>query len=54
MEIDSTSLDPTSFHEAVQSPDWRAAMDKDIAALELTNTWTLTNLPPGKVPIGCK
>ena len=29
-------------------------MDKEIAALELTNTWTLTTLPPGKVPIGCK
>ena len=29
-------------------------MDKEIQALELTNTWTLTTLPPGKVPIGCK
>ena len=29
-------------------------MDKEIAALELTNTQTLTTLPPGKVPIGCK
>ena len=29
-------------------------MDKEIAALELTNTWTLTTFPPGKVPIGCK
>ena len=54
MAVDSTSPNPTSFHEAVQSPDWRVAMDKDIAALELTNTWTLTNLPPGKVPIGYK
>ena len=54
MAIDSTSPNPTSFHEAVQSPNWRAAMDKEIAALELTNTWTLTNLPPDKVPIGYK
>lgn len=29
-------------------------MDKEIEALELTNTWTLTTLPPGKIPIGCK
>ena len=29
-------------------------MDKEITALELTNTQTLTNLPPGKVPIGYK
>jgi len=54
MAVDSTSLDLTSFHEAVQSPDWRATMDKEIAILELTNTWTLTTLPSGKVPIGCK
>ena len=54
MAVDSTSPDPTSFHKAIQSPNWRAAMDKEIAALELTNTWTLTNLPPGKVPIGYK
>ena len=54
MAIDSTSPYPTSFLEAVQSPEWRAAMDKEIEALELTNTWTLTTLPPGKIPIGCK
>ncbi|XP_075670241.1 uncharacterized protein LOC142640011 [Castanea sativa] len=54
MAIDFTSPDPTSFHEAVQSLDWRVAMDKETAALELTNTWTLTSLPPGKVPISCK
>ena len=29
-------------------------MDKEIEALELTNTWTLTTLPLGKIPIGCK
>ena len=52
MAVDSSSPNPTSFSVAVQSFDWRAAMDKEIAALELTNTWTLTTLPPGKVPIG--
>ena len=31
-----------------------AAMDKEIVDLELTNTWTLTTLPPGKVPTSCK
>ena len=54
MAVDSTSPDPTSFHEVVQSPNWKYAMDKKIAALELANTWTLTNLSPSKVPIGCK
>ena len=54
MAVDSSSPYPTSFSEAIQSSDWRAVMDKEIAALELTNTWTLTTLPQGKVPIGCK
>lgn len=54
MAIDSTSSEPTSFLEVVQSPKWRATMDKEIEALELTNTQTLTTLPPGKISIGCK
>ena len=28
-------------------------MDKEIQILELNHTWTLTPLPPGKIPIGC-
>ena len=29
-------------------------MDAKIKALEANNTWTITSLPPGKKPIGCK
>ena len=29
-------------------------MDKEIQALEQNHTWDVTNLPPGKLPIGCK
>ena len=29
-------------------------MDKEIEALEVNDTWTLTPLPPGKSTIGCK
>lgn len=29
-------------------------MAKEISALELNHTWTLTLLPPSKSPIGCK
>ena len=54
MVVTATPSEPTSFHQAVQFPEWRAAMDKEIAALELNNTYTLTSLPSGKSPIGCK
>lgn len=44
--------DPDFFSQAVKHSHWRDAMDKEIAALELITTWTLTPQPPGKSPIG--
>ena len=29
-------------------------MKAEIDALQANNTWVITKLPPGKVPIGCK
>ena len=54
MVIKITPLELASFHQAVQYLEWRAAMDKEIEALEVTNTWILVPLPLGKCPIGCK
>ena len=54
MAITTTPSELASFHQAVQFSKWRDAMYKEITALELNNTWTLTPLPPGKSPIGCK
>ena len=45
---------PIFYHQAVGNPKWQDAMDAEIKALEANNTWTITNLPPGKKPIGCK
>lgn len=50
----STHSEPSSFKEAVVSPEWKAAMVKEIEALELNNTWTVCSLPPGHTPIDCK
>ena len=54
MTVGSSPQEPQSFSQAVQDPLWRAAMDKEIQALENNHTWDVTNLPPGKLPIGCK
>ena len=38
MAVNFTPSKPVSFHQAVQYHEWRAAMDKEIEALEVTNT----------------
>ena len=35
-------------------PKWQEVMTIGLQALEKNNTWTLTTLPYGKKPIGCK
>jgi len=54
MAVTKNPSEPVSFHQAVQFPKWKATMDKEIEVLEINDTWTLTLLPPGKTPIGCK
>ena len=38
MVVNTTPSKPASFHQAVQYPEWRATMDKEIEALEVNNT----------------
>ncbi|KAK4380821.1 Retrovirus-related Pol polyprotein from transposon RE2 [Sesamum angolense] len=44
--------EPRTFAEANKHPQWRAAMDKELEALENNSTWDLTTLPAGKRAIG--
>ena len=41
----TSTADPTTFEEVVQSSKWRAAMDLEIEAIERNETWELTDLP---------
>ena len=46
--------EPESNAQAFLDPRWQAAIQAEIEALQANNTWIMTVLPPGKVPIGCK
>ncbi|GAB2289286.1 hypothetical protein Dimus_038040 [Dionaea muscipula] len=50
----SSTIDPQTYSDACSSPAWRAAMDVEFQALVNNNTWTVTSLPSGKIPVSCK
>jgi transposase InsO family protein len=58
--IDDTStatLEPTSYHEAVNSPDkekWLAAMRDELKSIHENKTWILCDLPRGRKCIGSR
>ncbi|MCO5612936.1 hypothetical protein L7F22_067209 [Adiantum nelumboides] len=46
--------EPTCFDEAIGNMKWEQAMDEEMAALDVNETWELVLLPEGKKSIGCK
>jgi hypothetical protein len=50
----STIPEPKSYAEAVVHPEWQQAMRSELDALQANGTWSLTSLPSGKTPIGCR
>lgn len=50
----TTEKIPKSFEEAMHDPRWREAMQREIDALELNETWSLESLPTSKKALGCK
>ncbi|KAK8951745.1 hypothetical protein KSP39_PZI003778 [Platanthera zijinensis] len=45
---------PATFEEATSDPKWISAMDEEWETIKQNQTWSLTELPPNKVPIGLK
>lgn len=46
--------EPNNYDQAKGNREWEKAMQQEIKALEDNKTWILTELPPGKLAIGCK
>ncbi|CAN6555559.1 unnamed protein product [Malus baccata var. baccata] len=44
----------TTYKAATKIPEWQAAMQDEITALHLQQTWDLVPLPSGKNLVGCK
>lgn len=46
--------EPNDIYSAMQLTHWANAVKEELNALTLNNTWCLTTVPSGRVPIGCK
>ncbi|GJS39976.1 putative RNA-directed DNA polymerase [Tanacetum coccineum] len=47
-------IEPTCYSDALKDPNWVDAMNNEIEALNINNTWVICDLPIGRKPIGCK
>jgi hypothetical protein len=46
--------EPLNFEEASQNDKWKIAMDEEIKAIKMNDTWELSTLPNGKKAVGVK
>ena len=50
----TVTKEPHTYAQAILDPNWQKAMDEELSALQLNQTWTLTLLPAGHKSIRCK
>lgn len=53
-EVEPDCLTLKEAREGDYWPKWKDAINKELKSLEANNTWTITELPPGKKQIGCR
>ena len=46
--------EPQTYKQAIKFPQWKQAIQDELIAMDLNNTWTIIQLPPNKKPITCK
>jgi len=51
INVVSSHIEPKSYEEASQIPEWKKVMQDEINALEENKTWIVTELPPRKTSI---
>ena len=51
--VDSVEI-PRTIQEALQRPEWAAAVMEEVQALVKNGTWEVTTIPKGKITVGCK
>ncbi len=47
-------VEPSNFHEASKSCEWKEAMKEEYESIIKNITWDLVKIPRGKQPIGCR
>lgn len=47
-------MEPVTYEQVILDPKWQEDMAAKLHSLEQNHTWTLTSLPSGHRPIGCK
>ncbi|GJR92425.1 ribonuclease H-like domain-containing protein [Tanacetum coccineum] len=47
-------IEPKTYKEASTDSRWVEAMNNEMEALKWNNTWVISDLPKGRIPIGCK
>jgi len=50
----SSHDEPQNYEAVIQNPLWVQATQNELAALAANQTWSITDLPPGKYTIGCR